>query len=182
MVSDFLKKFVAKNQKYVNILLAIFALVIAIYFFLVTIENSTLSRLGYLGVFFGNLIANATIIIPAFHMFITFAAGAKLNPWLVAVFAAAGTTVGELTGYFFGLGTSEVLENSKWYKKVSSWMSKNGWLTIFLLALIPNMLFDIAGIIAGSTQFKFRRFVTATFLGKLGRSFLVAYAGYFFSG
>jgi uncharacterized membrane protein YdjX (TVP38/TMEM64 family) len=45
-------------------------------------------------------------------------------------------------------------------------MSKNGFLTIFVLAVIPNPFFDLAGICSGLAGYPLKKFLLATILGK----------------
>lgn len=45
-------------------------------------------------------------------------------------------------------------------------MEKYGFITILLCASIPNPLFDLAGITCGHFRIPFRKFFSATFIGK----------------
>ncbi len=56
-------------------------------------------------------------------------------------------------------------------------MSINGFLTIFILAVIPNPLFDLSGIISGATKYSFKKFFVATLLGKTIRFIGISYLG-----
>jgi membrane protein YqaA with SNARE-associated domain len=49
-------------------------------------------------------------------------------------------------------------------------------LTIFLLAAIPNPIFDVGGIIAGALQMKGWKFLVAAALGKSIRLGMTAWA------
>ena len=46
-------------------------------------------------------------------------------------------------------------------------MCRFGDATVFVMAAIPNPLFDVAGMAAGSLRFPLWRFLLAAFLGKL---------------
>ena len=56
-------------------------------------------------------------------------------------------------------------------------MKKNGFLTIFILAIIPNPFFDLAGVFAGFTGYPLKRFILATILGKTIKFVLLALLG-----
>lgn len=45
-------------------------------------------------------------------------------------------------------------------------LEKYGFITILLCASIPNPLFDLAGITCGHFKIPFKKFFTATFIGK----------------
>lgn len=166
------------ENKKLQLSLAIFAGLISLFLIFIPLDNVKLASLGYLGLFLGSVISTATIVFPTAFLVIPFIAGAKLNPLLVALISGLGMGLGEITGYVIGYGTSSIVINKKWHGKVSGWMHKNGWLTIFLLALIPTGgLFDIAGLVAGSTHYKLTKFLSAAFLGKMGRAFILSYSG-----
>jgi uncharacterized membrane protein YdjX (TVP38/TMEM64 family) len=56
-------------------------------------------------------------------------------------------------------------------------MKKNGPLTIFLLAAIPNPLFDLAGLVAGALKMRLATFMLWVWLGETTKMFIFAYAG-----
>jgi uncharacterized membrane protein YdjX (TVP38/TMEM64 family) len=70
-----------------------------------------------------------------------------------------------------------VIENKKWYDRITLWMQKYGDLTIFLLALIPNPLFDIAGMAAGASKKPIWRFLLWVWLGKCLKMLAFALGG-----
>ena len=136
---------------------------------------------GYFGIFLVNVIASATIIMPIPSLIITFTAGAVLNPVLVGLVAALGSTIGELTGYAIGVGGSEILEkkNKKWVDKTKKWSEKRGmFLVIFLFAITP-LPDDIVGILAGIVKYDIKKFFIASFIGKAIINIIVATAGYY---
>jgi len=157
------------------ILLAILALTVYLLYNRSAIQD--LGVYGYPGIFLVSVLSNATIVIPVPGILITSAMGAIFNPFLVALTAGAGSAVGELTGYMAGIGGQVVIGEKKWYKKIRKWMVSYGDLAIFLLSLIPNPLFDLAGMIAGSMKIPIWRFFIWCFLGKLLKFLLFAYTG-----
>lgn len=136
-----------------------------------------LQALGYAGAFLAMLASNATVILPAPGLVIVFALGSSLNPLLVGLCAAVGATLGEITGYITGYSGMVVMENTRIAQRIQSWMKRNGPLTIFVLSIVPNPFFDIAGILAGASKMPLWKFQSFTFGGKLIQSILIALAG-----
>jgi membrane protein DedA with SNARE-associated domain len=56
-------------------------------------------------------------------------------------------------------------------------MERHGGITILVLSVIPNPLFDLAGIAAGSLRYPLWRFFLVCWLGKTIKTTLVALAG-----
>jgi membrane protein DedA with SNARE-associated domain len=52
-------------------------------------------------------------------------------------------------------------------------------LTIFVLAVIPNPLFDLGGLAAGALRFPAWKFLTSCLTGKVIKSIVFAMAGYY---
>lgn len=132
---------------------------------------------GYGGIFLTTLLADATVLIPFPGLAAVFLSGSFLNSFLVGAFGGLGSALGELTGYLAGFGGQAVIEDRKFYPRVEKWLRRNGFLTIFFLSLIPNPLFDLAGLTAGTLKFPLPRFVLACFLGKSIKFSLIALAG-----
>lgn len=133
---------------------------------------------GYLGAFLISLICCATIIVPVPGLVIVFTLGAVLNPLLVGVAAGTGGTFGEMTGYLLGYGGREAVEHAGLYKRVEGWMKRWGGLTVFLLAMIPNPIFDLAGAAAGALRYPFWKFNLYGGLGRIIKNIAFAYAGF----
>lgn len=132
---------------------------------------------GYAGVFLVSLAGNATLVLPAPFLVLVYAMGAVLNPLLVGLLAGLGGTLGELTGYMAGFSGRALIENRERYDQITGWMHRNGALTIFVLALVPNPLFDIAGMVAGALKYPLWRFLLFCMMGKVIKTTLVALAG-----
>ncbi len=135
------------------------------------------AALGYAGAFFAMLLSNATLVLPAPGLVVIFALGSSLNPLLVGVAGALGATLGEITGYLTGYSGLVVIEQSSFSRRLNGWMDRNGALTIFALSIVPNPVFDLAGLLAGAGRMPVWRFLGATFLGKAIQATLVAVAG-----
>lgn len=138
---------------------------------------TALGAYGYPGLFLLNLLASATLILPAPGLALAFAAGASLNPWLVGLAVGSGSTFGELTGYLAGFSGRGSIEQDPNYARVRGWMLCFGLWVIFVLSLVPNPLFDVAGITAGVMKIPVWKFLAVTWVGKVIKSILVALAG-----
>lgn len=138
-------------------------------------------KYGYVGIFLLNVIGNATIVLPAPTILTAFAGGGVFNPIAVGIIAAAGATIGELTGYLAGLSGQAIVENREAYERFQVFIQKYGLRALFLLAAIPNPLFDLAGIIAGISKIPIPTFLLVTWAGKIVKFLLIAYLGSFFS-
>lgn len=136
-------------------------------------------RHGYLGVFVINLLTCASVLFPIPGEAANVAAGAAFNPLWVAVVATAGATIGEMTSYLAGhVGGKLFLQGyQKQYVQAQGWMERHGMVAIFIFALVPMLVYDLIGIIAGSTHYSLRKFVLATMAGRFLRCLAEAYLG-----
>ena len=136
--------------------------------------------MAYLIVFASTMLANLTIIAPVpFAISIMLAAAAQWNPVLVALAAAAGGTIGELSGYYAGrLGKKIAIpESIIGYKQVEGWVQRYGMWAIMFLAFQPVIPFDLGGVIAGTARMPLRKFLPGLFLGKFPKYIILIYAG-----
>jgi len=132
---------------------------------------------GYAGAFLVSLVGSATIVLPAPSVAVVFTLGAILNPFLVGLAAGIGETMGEVTGYMAGYGGRGVVANHRLYFMVESWMRRRGVLTMFAFSVIPNPLFDVAGMAAGAVRFPLWKFLLAVWAGKTIKGIGMALAG-----
>lgn len=172
------------KQNLVQIATLILAVVISAIIFIFREKLSLLSTFGYLGLFLFSILGNATIIFPVPAILAAFLGGGIFDPFLVGIITAFGATIGELTGYLAGLGGRVVIKDKEKFGKIENWMKKYGIATIFVLAIIPNPLFDVAGIASGMLKLPVWKFFLAAWLGKtikfLGFSYLGAGSFSFF--
>ncbi len=136
-------------------------------------------ELGYLGIFLTMLATSATLILPAPGLLFVFVLGKTLNPLLLGLVAGTGSSLGEITGYVAGYGGNGVVENIDAYRRVEGWVKKYSVIPIFVLALIPNPLFDVAGLASGVLGIQWWKFLAATLAGKVLKCVIVAYAGFY---
>lgn len=103
--------------------------------------------------------------------------GAILSWPLVGLVAGIGEAIGETTGYLAGYTGAAMVEDRQIYRRMQYWMENHGMLTIFVLALIPNPIIDLAGITAGALKYGFHKFFVALWAGKTVKTLIFAWAG-----
>jgi uncharacterized membrane protein YdjX (TVP38/TMEM64 family) len=135
--------------------------------------------LAYLIVFGGTFLASCTIILPAPGAALVITAASIWNPVIVALVASAGSALGEITGYFAGyIGEKIIIDEQKAaYLRATSWMKRYGMWAVFVVSVIPFVLFDIIGLVAGALKLPLWRFLLACWLGRIPKSFIEAYIG-----
>lgn len=139
------------------------------------LESLIASPIGLVVLFVLSLISNATLILPVPGLALTAIAASAGNPLLVGVVAGAGQALGELTGYLAGYSGQDLIDDSPRYARMVDWMQRFGPVTIFVLALIPNPLFDVAGIVAGALRMPLWLYLVSAGLGKIIKNVLIAY-------
>ncbi len=160
-----------------RILAILLVVALTVYLFSIRDRAAELARYGYPGVFLLSLVTNATLLLPMPGVAITFAAGAIFNPYAVALAAGLGSTIGELTGYLAGFSGQGVLERADLYGRLEDLTTRYGSAVVFVLALIPNPLFDLAGASAGAMRMPLRQFLFWTWVGKTLKMLAFAVAG-----
>ncbi|MDO8614423.1 MAG: VTT domain-containing protein [Dehalococcoidia bacterium] len=145
----------------------------AIAFFYFSADISNLRTYGYAGLFLINLIGAASILLPSPAAVTVIGAGALLEDFLgvpvfvwVGLVAGLGEALGEFSGYAAGYGGRFIIESRPEYPRIRSWMERNGTLTIFMMSIVPNPLFDVAGLAAGAVRMPMARFFVAVLVGK----------------
>lgn len=131
-----------------------------------------LNELVYFGAFLLALIANSTVVVPIpYNAIILAMTQAAPLPWLIALLAALGSAIGEITGYLVGKAGGEVIKETKFTKWLYLQM-QNKWrapLAIFLVSVPPNPAFGLVGIISGAVNLRLVIFTAAVFFGRLIR-------------
>ncbi len=160
-------------------LLALIA-VVAITWFIFTLSEKQIAQIeswGFLGIGILTFLSNATVLIPAPGLAVVFLMGAKFNPLLVGLAAGLGGTLGELSGYLAGFSGQAVIENTKIYDRMVTWMKKYGAWTILFMGIIPNPVFDVAGVTAGALKMKVWKFLIFAGIGITIKMILMAMMG-----
>ncbi|MEO6196947.1 MAG: VTT domain-containing protein, partial [Dehalococcoidia bacterium] len=144
--------------------------------------------LGYAILWIISLLRASSVLLPIPGSGLTVAAGAIMDPlWGIPVPIAVGVTagtaesIGEFTGYYAGINGGKLMEGRPLYEKVSAWIKKAPFPTMFVMAFMPSPVFDVAGLAAGAARVPIRIFYPAILLGKIGRGIIMAAAGYYAS-
>lgn len=156
-------------------LLAVAGITVGGYLFHDQVEK--FAGFGYPGIFLIVLISYATILVPVPGLAIVFAMSGVLHPLGVALAAAAGGAIGELSGYLAGFSGRAVIENWKRYEKVTAWVRKYGGPAILVLAALPNPFFDVVGVAAGVLKMPIYKFFLWVLPGQVIKMLYIAYAG-----
>lgn len=144
-------------------------------------DEDAAANYGYVGVFVINMLTCATIVVPVpGGAAINVAAATWMNPYFLTLVAAVGSTIGELTSYFAGTLGHRFLASSyaKRYAQAERLMERFGAIAVFLFAFLPMLLYDLVGLIAGSTRYPLWKFLSATFVGRLFRHAFQVFVGY----
>jgi len=174
------EKVVGRRPFQISAFVFILALSVAIFFLARSrLDLEEFLVYGYLGIFLISL-SCVTILFPLPWEAVVIAAGATMNPLLVGLVATVGATIGELSSYLVGyLGKRIIIDKySEKYAGAESWMNRYGSFAIFLFALLPILLFDLIGIVAGASRFPLWKFILACFAGRLIRCLIEAYLGH----
>lgn len=166
------------EKRLIGILQVIFSIAVVAAVFYFSREIAGLGVYGYVGAFLISLLSSATIIFPAPGWAVIAAMSATMDPLLLGIAAGIGSAIGELTGYIAGEGMREMLNDRiKESRKIEALVGGYGIVGVFLLAFIPNPLFDIVGIIAGGLKIKWWHYLTACAAGRILRYIFLAVLG-----
>lgn len=140
-------------------------------------EIKSLGMFGYPAIFITSLLGGAALFLPASNLVLIFSMGDMLNPISIGLTAGLGAALGEMTGYFVGYHGQVVLEEQPLIHHFKQWMRKASDLMIFSLAVVPNPLADLGGIVAGALKIPVWRFFLVCWIGKSLRFTLLASLG-----
>ncbi|MGB7095307.1 MAG: VTT domain-containing protein [Anaerolineales bacterium] len=178
-ISTFLRSLLTPERRTTLARIMALFVVIGLSIFIFTLRDQAeqLAIYGYPGIFVLSFMAYATVLLPAPGVAVVFTMGSIFNPLGVALAAGTGAALGELSGYLAGFSGQAVVERVEVYERLTRWMKKNGSLTIFLLAAIPNPFFDLAGVAAGSLKMPVVRFFIFCWMGEVVKMGIFAFAG-----
>jgi len=166
--------------------IALLAATLMALFFALDLGADDVERWGYVGLFGVSLLRAASVLLPIPGIGMTFAAGGFLDsawgipaPVLVGVVAGFAESLGEFTGYGAGMGGMQMLNKRNIYRRVQDWMKRRAFVTVFAMSLMPSLLFDVAGLVAGATRVPVRVFYPAMLMGKILRGTATATAGFY---
>lgn len=138
-----------------------------------------LEQYGYAAIFLVGLVSNATLVLPVPGLVVSSVMGGVFNPWVVGIVGGVGQALGELGGYMIGYSGQTWVNETPIYNRLTWWMQRYGVLTIFVLALVPNPIFDVGGVAAGALRFPLSKFLVSCTAGKVIKNIIFALAGYY---
>ena len=140
-----------------------------------------IETVGYLGVFILSLVGSASVLLPIPGTAAICVGPGILNltPVIVAIIGSVAEVIGESSSYIIGYSGRGFVDKGRFYGAIQKRMQSKGSLFIFVMCCIPNPLFDLVGIAAGSLKFPFRKFLLSVWLGKLVKGITVAYACFY---
>ena len=131
--------------------------------------NLNTENIGYGGVWLVSFIAAGSIVLPIpgpAAVCIAAAPDLGLNPLIIGIVSASAEALGEMTGYMAGLSGRGFIERSRFYPRFHSLLVRRGGIILFVGAVIPNPLFDVLGIAAGSIGYPVKKFLGVVFVAK----------------
>lgn len=157
------------------------AVVVGAAAFYISSQLDFLGEWGYAGAFLAALVSSATVIMPAPGWAVVMGMASRMNPVLLGAAAGVGSAIGELTGYMVGYSGRMIVSKEKLpeYRRQKRWLKNADMAALFVLAALPNPVFDIAGIASGALRIPLRKFLLAVALGKIVKFIGVAYLGNF---
>ena len=168
------------NERLLKALSIVLVLGLIVVVVLLSDRLPNFDSVGYVGVFVLSFVGSASIFVPVPGI-AAVCAGPLIGlfPLVVALLASVAEAIGELTGYLIGFSGRGFAENNRLYPRIEQWMQRRGWLVLFLASSIPNLLFDLVGIAAGTLKYPVWRFLVAVWFGKLIKSTTIAYACFY---
>ena len=160
---------------WMSVMMLALSVAIVIVAFLLSDRIPGVESLGYPAVFLVSLFGNATLLVPLPAFAVVCTGGTILHPLLVGILGGTGQALGEMTGYIAGYGGQGFFQKGRYYQRINNWVERRGWVAIVVLGLIPNPLFDFAGLAAGALRMPAWQFLAAAAVGKTIRSVIIAY-------
>ncbi len=165
------------RDKVIPVLTISLVLALTVLLFIFRNKVGMLGELGYLGTFLVSLAFNASILLPMPIFPVLFVLGSVFNPVLLALAAASGGALGEMSGYMAGFSGRGIIRRNRMHLRAEGWMRRWGLLTIFFFTVVPLTPFDLAGLAAGALRFPIWKFLAVVFIGKFLLYSAVAFAG-----
>jgi uncharacterized membrane protein YdjX (TVP38/TMEM64 family) len=177
------RKPLTRKSKIIHISFLVASIAITI-LFLVYLQGKlkylteTYENYGYLGIFLMGLIGSSAPIWPLPGYLAAFIAGGLgWNPFLIALAAGVGESIGEWVGYIGGFGTQRAVEKLGFYTRIEVWMKRRGSIVIFLASAIPNHFIKAVGAAAGALRYPAWKYYLLTLSGKYVKSLAAALIG-----
>ncbi len=157
----------------VAIILSIISVILSYY---LADQLKNYENIEYGIIFVISLLSSASIFLPTPGWAVLIGFSKTLNPILLGVIFGIGSGLGESTSYLAGLGGGEIIGSKKikMFKEHHKWIKKEPAIVLFVLSLLPNPFFDIAGLSAGVLELDYLTFIIPTIAGKTLRYILAA--------
>jgi membrane protein DedA with SNARE-associated domain len=159
-----------------------------IFAFIGSFALSTISQLGYAGIFFLMMLESMVVPVPS-EFVMPFAgflvAQGNFNFTFVIVASSLGSITGSLIFYYIGKTGGHklvekygkyVLVNTEDIKKTEEWFNRRGELTIFIARLVP-VVRHLISLIAGIGKMNVKKFTLYTILGATLWNGILTYLG-----
>jgi len=159
-----------------------------IFAFIGSFALSTISQLGYPGIFFLMMLESMVVPVPS-EFVMPFAgflvAQGNFNFTLVIVASSLGSITGSLIFYYIGKTGGHtlvekygkyVLVDTEDIKKTEEWFNRRGELTIFIARLVP-VVRHLISLIAGIGKMNVKKFTIYTILGAILWNGILTYLG-----
>lgn len=159
--------------------LAVVAVFVTIGVFFWTTGKFEVDNVGLAGVWFFSFIGAASIFIPIPGLAAVCVAASPavgLNPITVGLVAGSAEALGEFSGYLAGMGGRSLFERNRFYPRLRNLLVRRGGWILFFGSIVPNPLFDVVGIAAGSILYPAKKFFLLLLISKSIKSTGVAYA------
>lgn len=99
------------------------------------------------------------------------ASGMIWGPFWGTVLTIVAATLASIPPFlltrFFSRAFVESVIKGSWFKSADCFLSRNGFVSIVLIRLIPFFSWDLVNVVSGMCGFRFRDYVLATFLGTI---------------
>ena len=140
----------------------------ALPFILLREQMQQMAALGYAGLFAACALSNVSVFLPSSSTMFVILAASVLNPALCVLVGGLGTALGEQCSYFCGRAGASSFErkDDAALSRVHGFVRRHAFLAVFLFALAPLPVFDLAGVAAGADRMPWPRYALAAFLGK----------------
>ena len=144
--------------------------------------------LGYPGTLVVSFLGNATILFPFPYIGLPFVLGGLQNtsgvflfdPWIIGILSGLGAILGEMTGYYIGMGGGHFIEKGKMngFRLFIERYPRATPLVIWFLAATP-IPDDVLIVPLGAARYPWWKVFFPGFLGKTMLLTLIAWAGRF---
>lgn len=192
------KQYARQWQFWVGIFALVLSIAMTVWLILNREHLEGFSNYGYAGAFIVSILGGAVSIVPVPMAIVQFTLGPIAEPWfgpqyLAPIFIGIVSGIGEgigclvtyYTGYTGRLALTVVDESKKqgriarWTQKAINMMQSHGMLVLFVLSATMNPFYYPVALASGVMKYDVKKFLVMSIIGKIIKSALIAYCGYF---